>query len=149
MPVNPIEKMLPRHFAIMDLTLAGMSGVDIAETLGVTRQTIYNVQNSPIFQDELERRRGKVEKETNSALANTPARAKAVLDENATRAAERLANLVDSMDDSVALRASSTILDKVLGKDEDRIRPITINVEQMAILQSALEESQAMRKDAS
>lgn len=149
MPVNPIEKMLPRHFAIMDLTLAGMSGVDIAETLGVTRQTIYNVQNSPIFQDELERRRGKVEKETNSALANIPARAKAVLDENATRAAERLANLVDSMDDSVALRASSTILDKVLGKDEDRIRPITINVEQMAILQSALEESQAMRKDAS
>lgn len=147
--MNFLEKLLPRHYAILELCLAGMDKKAIAEKLEITPQTVYNVTNSPLFQDELARRKKSVEAKQDSLLASTPARAKAVLDQNAVRAAERLSQLVQSADEGIAHRSSVAILDKVLGSDQSKIRPITINVEQLENLQVALLESRNLQKEAS
>ena len=145
-PTN-IQRMLPRHFRMLDLTLAGLGRKDIAETLGVSVQTVSNVQSSPLFQDELERRKLVVDKNVDEGLANTPIRAKAILDERSVAAAERLGTLIESNDEAVAHRASCSVLNHVLGGEQSKIRPVVINAEQFQLLQLSLEESKQIREE--
>jgi len=137
--------MLPRHFKMMDLQLAGYDRKNIAEILGITTQTVSNVSQSPLYIDEIARRRGSITRASDEQLASTPARAKAVLDCKSVAAAEKLGLLIDSFDESIAHRASVAILDKVLGGDHNSIRPITINAEQLQLLQVSLKESQVIK----
>ncbi|KKM90310.1 hypothetical protein LCGC14_1239880 [marine sediment metagenome] len=143
---NEIDRLLSRHWKIMDLSLAGWGSKQIAEALGITPQTVSNVTNSPIFQDEMARRRGNIEKTSDTELALTPSKAKEKLDTLALGAAEKLGQLIDSRDEAIAHRSSVAVLDKVLGGDMGKVRPIVINAEAVQLLQLTLEESVAMKE---
>ncbi len=52
-----VRRMLPRHFKILDMVLAGHKSSAIAETLEMNKDTISALTRSPIFQAELTRRR--------------------------------------------------------------------------------------------
>ena len=52
-----LKKLLPRHYRILELCLDGKNYKDIAKEIGLTQRAISNITNSPIFQNELARRR--------------------------------------------------------------------------------------------
>lgn len=142
-----IQRILPRHFKMLELKLAGMSHAAIARTLGCTEQNVYIVTRSPLFIGEFNRRM----KEQNNtdiqdhqeAFANN---ARRVLEEASESAAEKQVQLLESEDDSISLRASGSILDRVLGKSDiqsaEAANPtVVINAEHAELLVLALKES--------
>lgn len=114
-----IQRLLPRHYRILELRLAGLSNKAIAATVGCTPQSVSIVIRSPMFQAEYNR---KLSTQTEGAVAAEvdafASRARSTLQQNAERAAQTQVELLDSEDDSVKLRSSSSILDRVLGKVE-------------------------------
>lgn len=138
-----ITRLLPRHFKIVDLTLAGHEVSEIADAVGVNRSTIQKLQRSPLFQAELVRRRKEdkvveIEKMSRSAILG---RAKSVLTQATEKAAETQVSLLNSEDDSIKLRAASSLLDRAFGKTEDVAPIIHISTEQVQLLTIALKES--------
>src|SRR5512146_1879957 len=85
---HEIERMMPGHFDILNLCLAGYRVKDIAQAVGMTAQAVSLITNAPIFQHELSRRRGNVNQQIDSNLASVPMRAKALLEQNAERAVQ-------------------------------------------------------------
>ncbi|MHA1962062.1 MAG: hypothetical protein ACW99U_17795 [Candidatus Thorarchaeota archaeon] len=143
-----IQNMLPRHFRILDLMLAGLKNVEIAEVVGMTPQAIGIISRSPLFKAELNRRLkdrngDAVEEEVTSIVEKT----RTILENSAEEAANTQVDLLGSEDHSVRLRASGSILDRVLGKAEGQETSIgtqvnvQINAKDAHILTQALHES--------
>lgn len=114
-----VKKLLPRHYRILELRLAGLSNKAIAESVDCTPQTVGIVSRSPLFRAEYQRRlasqtQNRVVEEAD-AFASL---ARSTLEQNAERAAQTQVDLLESEDDSVRLRSSGSILDRVLGKPE-------------------------------
>lgn len=145
-----ITRMLPRHFKIMELALAGMNGPDIAKTLGMTSYSINMIMRSPIFQSELAYRRQEREKDDTLALDVQGIRGKAmsILEQASTKASDKLVSLLASQDDSVALRAGNSILDRVFGKGDKQTNSTIINItaENVQLLNAALAESRSLKE---
>jgi len=114
-----IKRLLPRHYKMLELHLAGVSNKAIAETVGCTPQSVSIVIRSPMFKSELQRR---MADQTESHIAQEAdafaSLARTTLEQASERAAQTQVELLDSEDDSVKLRSSSSILDRVLGKVE-------------------------------
>lgn len=151
---HQIQRLLPRHFKMLELTLAGMSQVAIAEMIGCTRQSVGIVQRSPIFRKELQQRQVDMNTESvKDVVIKFTEQAQLVLDNNSRRAAECQVDLLDADDDSVRLRASASILDRALGKPEgsNSATGPTIKVEIQAnvaqLLMTALSESKEIYHD--
>ena len=114
-----IQRLLPRHFQILELHLGGLSNVEIASTVGMTKEGISTIIRSPIFQSELQRRlTERNNRSVDSQISEVVSQARKVLEHAATKAAETQEQLLESDDDSVKLRASDSILDRVLGRKE-------------------------------
>ena len=145
--LNEIQRILPRHFKMMDLKLAGMSNAAIARTLGCTAENVYIVSRSPLFIGEFNRKM----KEQNSTavkdhVESFESNARRVLEDAGEQAAEKQVELLDSEDESLQLRASTSILDRVLGKSDiqsaQAANPtVVINAEHASLLILALKES--------
>ena len=150
---HEIKRLLPRHFKMLELKLAGLGNKEIAEALGVTPQNVYAVSRSPIFNAEYQRQ---LEAQNTDSLrqvvTDTEEKVKQILLDNAESAATTQATLLDSPDESVRLRASNSILDRVIGKPQDKSgQPgmgvsINIETEQANLLVTALKESSNGRK---
>lgn len=144
-----IQRLLPRHYMMMDMLLAGHSQKATAEALGVTTQCVLTVSRSPIFQREFNARQSNIREESNElAVLDQEAKlskAKTILENAAEGAASTLAVLsTASLDDSVKLRASNSILDKLFGKSNSPSGPqiqVTINTDEVKLLNLALMES--------
>lgn len=150
-----IQRMLPRHFKMMELTLAGMTQVAIAEMLGCTRQSVGIVQRSPIFRKELQTRQKDMNTEAvKDVVVKFAEQAQKTLENNADRAAMTQVDLLDAEDDSVRLRASSSILDRALGKPEGQQSSsgpsikVEIHANVAQLLMTALTESKEINSDA-
>jgi len=142
-----IQRLLPRHFRMLDLKVAGYNNTQIAKLLDVSVVGVTTVCRSPLFTAELNRRM----KDRNE---NAPAeerdaflgKARSILSENAPKAATVAVDLMDSDDDSVRLRASGSILDRVLGKPDTKTDvqssapTVVINSEVANLLVLALKE---------
>src|SRR5690606_16804416 len=80
-----IQRLLPRHYQIMDLLVEGLTQQQIADYFNVTRQAINLVCNSPVFKHELARRRAeRIKRQDIQAgieTANAIDRAKLILEE--------------------------------------------------------------------
>jgi len=141
---NEIQRMLPRHMKILDLCLEGKGRKAIAEEVGLHVQSISNIFNSPLFQEELARRRTSMSKAHDQAVSQHVTQAKAELEGSAVEAARTHIRLLGSEDDRTAQSSATAILDRVgLGKAEKDAQGdvVVINVEQMQLLNIALEES--------
>jgi len=122
MAAHEIQRLLPRHFKIMDLMLAGIKQVTIASMLGVTAQMVNIVVRSPIFIKEFQRKLVEQNKQSGNHMQNEmesfAGKARSIIDCNSEKAALTQVDLLDAEDDSVRLRASASILDRALGKIE-------------------------------
>lgn len=153
---HQIQRMLPRHFKMMELTLAGMTQVAIAEMLGCTRQCVGIVQRSPIFRKELQQKQKDMNSEgVKDVVVKFAEQAQKVLEDNSKKAAMCQVDLLDADDDSVRLRASSSILDRALGKPEGQLTAsgpnikVEIHANVAQLLMTALTESKEINSHAS
>jgi len=140
-----IRRLLPRHFDILELVLAGHDNLTISKSMGVSKDMLNMLQRSPLFQAELSKRRRESGIDTLNHLDRSAASAKAqsILDQASERAAATLDGLLEADDDSVRLRAASSILDRVFGKSSEQGAKIVVNVtaEHIQLLHQALQES--------
>ena len=147
MACNQIDRMLPRHHEILKLALMGLSHKVIAERMGMTPVGIGLVVNSPIFQDNLARRRESIERKSDEGLATSLATARDVLNNAAEDAAKvHVAMMMDDKEDRVRQFSANSILDRVgLAKAERQggggDTNITIDGNAVVMLQLALEEA--------
>lgn len=141
---HTVRRIMPRHFAIIDMVLAGHKNVVIAETLGMRPESVNLILRSPLVQAELARRRREdstpemMRMDKDAVLG----KARSILEQATEKASLKLVELVDSPDASIQLRAAEKILDRVFGKDKDTgAAVINITSEHVQLLSIALKES--------
>lgn len=140
---HEIQRLLPRHFRIMELYLEGWSNNDIAHKMEMTPQAISQITNSPIFQNEVSRKRELREKAHNDGLSSSVRKAREIIEGSAAEAAQTQCDLLTDPDPSVRQKSAVSILDRVFGKDKDQGSGTVINIQQadFQVLQQALCES--------
>jgi hypothetical protein len=138
---NEIQRMMPRHFRILELCLEGLPIKAVAEEVGMTPQGVSLIVKSPLFQEELQRRRGERDGGNDSLAALSIDRARRLMEEKAFDAANTHVKLLESNDERVAQKSASAILDRVFGKHDDRGVSVVIEAESVQLLQLALMES--------
>jgi hypothetical protein len=142
MAQHEIQRLLPRHYQILELTLGGNGPKEIAQALGMSPQSISLITNAPNFQSELARRRDTIEKSSNDLMAVGSQRAREMLDEASIKAVDVHIQAMQHFDVKVQQTSASKILDLVLGKNEGPSKPtIIMNVESINLLKIALMES--------
>lgn len=143
-----IQRMLPRHFKILQLKLAGLTNKAIAEMVGCSAEMVGIVIRSPIFNAEFQRRlKEQNNGEAQGEIEAFAGKARSILEQNSELAANTQVDLLGCEDDSVRLRASGSILDRVLGKPEGSEASggpqvnIQINAQDAQLISVALRES--------
>jgi hypothetical protein len=149
---HEIQRMLPRHYQILDLTLAGNGPKEIAQALGMTPQAISLITSAPLFQNEVARRRANIDRHTDEALSTVPQRAKQLMEDNALLAAQTHVDLLDpnfAPDPKVRQASANAILDRVFGDPSSKQHQVVIlEAGAIQLLQLALAESNADGKSA-
>ena len=138
---NDVQKMLPRHFEIMKLTLAGYGRKEIADALGVTPGMVGMVTQSPLFQDELSRRRATQQKLSDERQAIS---AMQVLERAATEAAEKQVEIMRGDNHRLALQGAGAILDRVLSNQAtSKGHGVTLNEKTLNLMVTVVNEIKA------
>lgn len=111
-----LQRLNPAHFQIVDLCLQGYGPKEISQVVGMTPQAVSLITKSPVFQQELSRRRETMEKTVNSEIASTISNARLKLEANAEKAIDKVTDLMEKAEDErVQLTAARDILDRVFG----------------------------------
>jgi hypothetical protein len=84
---NDLQRLLPRHFKIIELALDGNDRQTIAQVLEISPQTVSNVLNTPLVQDELSKRRANVTKKVDEGRVAVAMEARRVIEDSAVQAA--------------------------------------------------------------
>lgn len=142
--MHEIQRMLPRHYAIVNLALAGMSRRDIAKRVSLTPEAVGMILRAPIVQDELARRRERIERKIDEHIALRVVDAKRIIEEASARAAEKQVELLDADSPRVRQSAAKDILDRTIGKRPSDASPpsVVFDARTINMLQVALQESQ-------
>jgi len=138
---NDLKHLLPHHMRILDLTLEGIPRPEIASLVDMTPQQISNIQNSPVFQDELARRRERRNDIVDRTSANALVEAKEKLTALSVQAVEVLESHLGHQDARVQQSAAKDILDRVLKKDGNESQSIVLNDVTIQVLIAAMKES--------
>jgi predicted transcriptional regulator len=109
---HELKRLLPRHFRIMELVLLGKKQTEIAEELGLSNYGVSVIINSPVFQEELGRRREEQNAHADEVEVVRRLNAREVLDRVAVEVAQRQVALLESPDERVAQKAAMDILDR-------------------------------------
>lgn len=137
-----MKRLTAKHKCILDLHLAGLSHRNIAEEMDMTEQAIGMICRSPLFQDELARRRSGLDKKVDEATVNVVARAKQIMEEASAEAAQAHVDLLAHDDPRVRQASANRILEECFGGEKKvATSVVNINIEQLAVLQQALAES--------
>ncbi len=140
-----VRRLLPRHFKILDMVVAGHTHKAVAETFNMHKDTISALCRSPLFQAELVRRRREdpisdmLELDRDAVLG----KARSILEQAIEPAAEKMVELLEAEDPALQFRASSNLLDRVFGKsDEKQASPVvSLSAENVQLLVLAMKES--------
>ena len=135
------KRLLPRHFKIVDLYLAGLNIKQISQELGMSSAGVSNIVNSPKVQDEVARRREGQNKDLSQMNVSTIENAKHLLNEKAIQAAQVHVDILEDETASHSQKQSSAnaILDRCFndGKDNNQVATVltadTINVLNVSI----------------
>lgn len=146
---NPefIKRLLPRHFEILELTLAGHDITAIAKATGFSTSGIQHVSKSALFQAELVRRRQETKGEMVILEADREralGKARSILDKASEFAATTQAKLLHSGNESVQFKAAKDILDRALGtgkKEGNAGLVLNVSAEHVNLLNLAIKES--------
>ncbi len=140
-----IQRLLPRHFKIIDLAVAGHDTKVIAETVGMSTRAVTTILRSALAQQEIALKR-KAQGEAQILGMDrdaTRGKAQSILEQASVRAAEKQVDLLQCPDPSIALRAADRILDRVFGKADETKKSLVVNItaQQVELITSALKES--------
>jgi len=139
-----LSRLQPRHQRIVEMCLAGHSPSVIAEALNIPIRTINTIIRSPLFQEELSRRRHE-ERSVDVATLDRNAlvgKARSILEEASARAAEKHVELLSAENEATQLRAAEKILDRVFGKGQTESKTVvTVDADQVNLINLALQES--------
>lgn len=119
MPTHQLEKLNHIHLSMVELCLAGHSPEAIAHATSRTVTSVRMVIGSPLFQQELARRRGEQNKRSDQTIGVHRSEAKRILEESLVTAANRQIELLDSNDERVRQTAVSAIFDRTFGKQTE------------------------------
>ncbi len=141
-----IQRIIPRHFQIIDLAVAGHDNTTIAKTVGTSIGQVNLILRSPVAQAEIARRR----KESTEAdilgldRSAVVGKARSILDQASQAAAATLENELLAEKPEVRIKAANSILDRALGKglDDRRASVSNITAEQVTLINLALKESE-------
>lgn len=141
---NHVRRLLPRHFKVLELTLAGHDVKTIAQATEMSTSSVSLLQRSPLFQLELTKARRESSVTDIATLDRQAhvAKAQSILADASDRAASTLVDLLDNPDPSIQLRGAEKILDRVFSHSNGGAGVvINISTEQVQLLQLALKES--------
>ncbi len=137
MPQNELQRLTQSHYEIMRLCLLGLHTTDIALAMKMTPVGVGLIINSPLFQDELAKRREKQFQVAEEIKTKQDLEAMDILKAAASDAANTHVNLLKSNDERVAQSSANSILDRVLQKSDSaggvRLDEATINLLQVTI----------------
>lgn len=148
-PPSELQRLMPRHYEIINLSLAGYGPKEIAQALEMTPQAITLITKSAIFQHEISRRRANQEEKVDDQLASVPALAKQILENASVEAAMVHVENLGSTNDKTRHSAAEAILTRSAvgeSKDAQTTPNVTISVESMNLIVLALKESEEARK---
>lgn len=128
-----VSRMLPRHHEIVKRCLLGMSNVAIANELGMSNRSISLITNSPLFQQELARRRKLVESEETKIISGGVKQARQILDDNSALAAQTQVDLMSSNEERVKSSAAKDILDRTIGSKVDGGQAVGVVIDASAL----------------
>ena len=137
-----LQRLLPAHYKILELALAGMGRKEIAAAMGRSEAGIGLILNDPRFRDELARRRQSRVEVIDEEAAASLADVRVKMETLASKAADRLGSLMDSEHENMKFKSSKSILDIVFGRGDaaGKDASIVINADQVQLLQLALQE---------
>lgn len=146
-----IQRLLPRHFRILELVIEGWSLPQISSEVGMTTKALDVITKSPLFRSEVARRRTYVQKREDEIRSSILGDARDRLVQSAEQAALVQIGLLESKNESIKQRAATDILDRVFpdgrmpgvgqetgGKSGVQV---VINAESINVLTSAINES--------
>jgi hypothetical protein len=146
-----LQKLLPRHFAIIKMVLAGYDRKQICEATELSPWAVSAITRSPIFQAEIARRRRQddhvaleVEREAEvGKVRSMKDQARQILEDASPEAATALRELVGSQNDGVRMQSAKTVLDRVFADEGPSKGGVNINIsaEDANLLVVALKES--------
>lgn len=147
MAKHQLKQLSPKHYRMLEMTLQGMGRAEIAREMDVTPQCVSLVVNSPVFQQQLSRRRERRERAEDQGSGIAAARAREVLDNAAEQAAEKHVALLGSEDDAIAQRSASEILDRTgvtrqAQRKDNEHAGVLIDAQQLNVILLALEEDE-------
>lgn len=143
---NSIQRLLPRHHGLLRLCLTGMySNSQMASMLGYTPEGIRNVIDSPLFQDELARRRKALETTEATAVRDGITQARDLLNQTAVSAVEKMEEVMaTSGDQKIQLDAADKILKYAIGKgdqqQEIQRQVVVLSEEKLLALRAVMDE---------
>lgn len=141
-----IQRVLPRHFQIIDLAVAGHDNITIAKAVGTSQSQVNLVLRSPVAQAEIARRRRESTEAEVLGLDRSAivGKARSILDQASQAAAATLENELLAEKPEVRIKAANSILDRALGKgiDDRRASVNNITAEQVTLINLALKESE-------
>lgn len=144
-PSERVRRLLPRHFKIIDLAIAGHDVKAIAQTVGMSSAAIGKILSSPLVQMEISRKRSQSSESEILTMDReaTLGKARSLLEQASEYAALKHVELLEAPNHSIQLRAADKILERVFGKSSDDRRSLVVNItaEQGALLNLALKES--------
>lgn len=142
-----IQRLNQRHLAMIELALAGLDRTIIAQRLDMTPENVTLVMKSPLFQDELSRRRSSLNRSKDDLIASEHQSAASVIKEAALTAASEMTNLLQDTDARVRLAASKDILDRAgIGRDASGMPVVHVTADKVQLLIVALDESRRLRE---
>ena len=111
---HEIARLREKHRELLELALQGLGPKEASAIVNMTPQGVGAVMRAPLFQQELARRRRRVENQNNDLASQRINRAKNILEDGAVKAAEVHVGLLENEDPRVAQGSANAILDRVL-----------------------------------
>jgi hypothetical protein len=143
---NAIQRLLPRHYGLLRLCLAGTySNSQMASMLGYTPEGLRNVTDSPLFQDELARRRKDLERTEAVAVRDGLTHARDLLNQTSVAAVEKMEEIMATAgDQKIQLDAADKILKYAIGKGDQKQEVqrqiVVLSEDKLIALRAVMEE---------
>jgi len=116
---NEIQKMLPRHFKLLELFLEGNDRKTVAQAVGMTPEGVGLIYNSPIFQHEFALRRKQRNEKQDAVGVEFLRKARSKIEElteDAVGVHEEIMRGEDGVDPRTRQMSAEAILDRAFGK---------------------------------
>lgn len=146
---QPLKRLSLWHEKLIELCLDGkLNNTQMAQLLGKRRETVGLIIKTPIFQNELSRRRLEQQKKIDTRVSEEIGGALGVLNRNAENAANTIVSLLNDLDSRVQLTAAKEILDRsgIGVQREGQMPVIHINGDRVQVLLAALKESRSFEE---